>query len=777
MDAARFHSIYASHTCILSALQDDKRTAGPREPKSSTGRSRVDSARPCLSSVSSHLSFVCVATGSSNSREIYWGLGGESSWSAGSEVTGRHLAGASDNSIRTKRRTSVSTWRFARACFVSSLPYLAQHPVAPTFPPISTLRPCAHIRPTAATTLPRHDGRNSSKNSPRGALVAWLIHDRNVQLSAMMTPDGSLQLSRATKHAEQLSHLRYSSNCSLAAAMNSSDVKGVNLEDVDTANNDMGEAEMSAKFESASMDPMPSSSQSQQLLGWRLFAVEAVLCLGLLLSVMESSIVATALVTIGLAIVFARLSDVIGRKWAVLMAWLLFTIFSLGEQGESHVGKDGNATDQVPPACGFSSSLDQLIAFRTLQGMVVVPEVSPARLFAIMSGCIGAVFSVSGVLGPVLGGVITEQSTWRWIFWLNSPFGLTAMIVLLVSWPGDGKNMKRRRVKLSDVDWLGALLLLAASVLLVFGLQQAGSTAFAWNSAGSIVVFVLSGLCWIAFVIWIVYLHRRCQAGKSNREGIFPLSVVVRGKMAVVIITTFLTGFSFILVLIYLPERFQVVQLKSPVRAGISMLPMLCCTAIGSALGGLASSKKNLTFWTLTIGNAFVLLGCGLFTTVQISFEIPAHEYAYEVFFGLGVGMTFSTATVMCVLEARHQDLAVAQGLVNQARVLGGAIGLSIATIIFNSLATSQLAGVLTPDELSQLLKSPQTAYQFPLDKQIAVREVFGHSFNKQLRVCMYIAAVSFVVSLLGFSRHPVDTLKRKAEHDAWMDGQIGDEK
>ena len=126
----------------------------------------------------------------------------------------------------------------------------------------------------------------------------------------------------------------------------------------------------------------------------------------------------------------------------------------------------------------------------------------------------------------------------------------------------------------------------------------------------------------------------------------------------------------------------------------------------------------------------------------------------------------------MCVLEARLSDLAVAQGVVNQARIFGGAISLAVATIIFNRLAVTELSDRLTPFELAQLLKSPTYAYQMSLPKQLAVQAVFSRSFNEQLRICTYVAADSFVISLFSFSRNPPDVLERKAAHDAVLGGR-----
>jgi MFS family permease len=155
------------------------------------------------------------------------------------------------------------------------------------------------------------------------------------------------------------------------------------------------------------------------------------LCFGLFLSLMDTTIVATALYTIGVdlkslsqinwvalaytlsylgcAVIFARISDIIGRRDAFIAAFLIFFAFSLG--------------------CGFSQTLNQLIVCRVLQGIggsglysltfVILPEISPPRLAQATGALAGAVVALAGVLGPLLGGIITKFTTWRWIFWIK----------------------------------------------------------------------------------------------------------------------------------------------------------------------------------------------------------------------------------------------------------------------------------------------------------------------------------------------------------------------
>ncbi|KAH6635230.1 hypothetical protein B0J18DRAFT_442677 [Chaetomium sp. MPI-SDFR-AT-0129] len=197
-------------------------------------------------------------------------------------------------------------------------------------------------------------------------------------------------------------------------------------------------------------------------------------CLGLFLSMLDSSIVATSLFTIaaefgrdgidvsginwvalaytlsylGCAVLFARVSDVIGRRATFAAAYVVFIAFSVG--------------------CGFATNLEELIALRALQGMggsglysvamVILTEATPERAKQHIAGVIGFVVTISGVLGPVLGGILTEFTSWRWVFWINGPVGVFSLIVFILSWP-DNKylpSLERRAWK--DLDFVSAFL-------------------------------------------------------------------------------------------------------------------------------------------------------------------------------------------------------------------------------------------------------------------------------------------------------------------------------
>jgi Fungal trichothecene efflux pump (TRI12) len=136
---------------------------------------------------------------------------------------------------------------------------------------------------------------------------------------------------------------------------------------------------------------------------------------------------------------------------------------------------------------------------------------------------------ILNILGPILGGVITEKSTWRWIYLFNAPAAVIGVTALLVAWPKSHKpKVKKNRsviMLLAQIDLLGAILLLLASALLVFALHEAGAQRYNWDSPGIIASLAISCACWCAFIAWIFWLDS--SPSRVNIKSIFPLSVAL----------------------------------------------------------------------------------------------------------------------------------------------------------------------------------------------------------------------------------------------------------
>ncbi|KAF5020450.1 hypothetical protein F66182_7529 [Fusarium sp. NRRL 66182] len=407
--------------------------------------------------------------------------------------------------------------------------------------------------------------------------------------------------------------------------------------------------------------------------GWRLHALTAALCLSLLLSTLETTIVSTALVSIvdalqgfnmaswivtsylvtytGFLVIYSKLSDIFGCKLMLLFAITIFTVFSM--------------------ACGASDSMAPLIVFRAFQGVggsgiyslstIMVPLMVPPEKYATYISIISSTFVVSSALGPVLGGAITDRTTWRWVFYFNGPGGALAAVLLAFSIPfnfpyGESNiffHSLASRQTWKRVDSVGMMVSLAASILIVFALEQ-GGVAYPWNSGAIISTLVLSSIFWIGFVMWERVLSKR----DGICEPIFPWRLAHNRFVMGLLLNGFLTGFPFMAALINIPQRFQTVNNTSAINAGVRTLPLLLLSPVATALSGVLVSKLRIPpLYMLFLGGSLQTIGVGLFSALESSTSIAASQYAFEAMMGLGFGFNLSTILMMVPLVVTERDL------------------------------------------------------------------------------------------------------------------------
>lgn len=216
----------------------------------------------------------------------------------------------------------------------------------------------------------------------------------------------------------------------------------------------------------------------------------------------------------------------------------------------------------------------------------------------------------------------------------------------------------------------------------------------------------------------------------------------------------FLSGYSYLAIIITLPERFQIVNGDDSLKAGIHLLPMLGATSLGSILGGALSKKNNNTSRTLVAAACFQVIGLGLLTTFDAPSSPLAPQFAYQSIFGLGVGLTFSSATILTKIQAAGRDHAVAQGVMAQVRVLGGAVGLVICNVIFN-IHLGYIEHEFNDEQLGSLHRSPLALIHDNGPEAQAVRDVFASSFQSMVWVMFWVAVASFATSLCTWEMNP----------------------
>ncbi|EAA36192.2 MFS general substrate transporter [Neurospora crassa] len=392
------------------------------------------------------------------------------------------------------------------------------------------------------------------------------------------------------------------------------------------------------------------------------------------------------------AVGFSKVSDIYGRRNLLAIAWVFFAGFSVWIAARALQGIGGSGLYSLAQVCLLEQGPSK-------------PEM--------VGALVGITLSISYVLGPLLGGGISAGWTWRGIFWINVPCGALALIGIYSLWPDDCRRQYDGWTGIRKIDFVGNFLLILASILLVFGIQEAGSV-------------------------------------------------------------TFLTGLVYISLVIKIPERFQVIYGDSALRAGIHLLPMLGSCAFGSTLAGSISKKRNLTSHTLTSGNSLQVIGLGLVYRFSNTTERGDIRYilGFTAIYGFGVGLCFAACTMIAAIEARHGDLAAAQGAVAQVRVLGGSLGLSICTIIFNDILQTSLgpateAGRFPATVLDQLHRSPLAVFMLPPEQQVLVKKVYSDAFRYQMLLMMAVVAVAVLASLGTYRSKPPAVVDSMIHHKA----------
>ena len=373
---------------------------------------------------------------------------------------------------------------------------------------------------------------------------------------------------------------------------------------------------------------------------------------------------------------WGKLSDLFGRKPMFMIGIVIFLI--------------GSALS------GLSQNMTQLIAFRGLQGIgagslfpialaVIGDLFSPAERGK-YQGLFGAVFGIAFIVGPLVGGFLTEQVSWHWIFYVNIPIGLVSLFFISRLLP-TVKNPRATR----NFDILGGLIFTIATGFLLVGLTQKGQTnptthaLNAWTDP-TVGGFILIALVGIALFIW---------AESRAKEAIVPLQLFRNRTYAASMVATFFAAFAFFGAIIFLPRWFQIVQGYSPTNSGLAALPLMVGLIFSSIASGLIVARTGRYKW-LTVG-AIVLMGISTALMTQLQATTPVGiVWVWMFIAGLGVGPTFAVFTLIVQNAVPFNMLGVATSNLTFFRQIGGTVALAIVGTLFATSFQEQLAPQMT---------------------------------------------------------------------------------
>ncbi|MHB8718583.1 MAG: MDR family MFS transporter [Candidatus Dormibacteria bacterium] len=370
--------------------------------------------------------------------------------------------------------------------------------------------------------------------------------------------------------------------------------------------------------------------------------------------------------------IYGKLSDVYGRRPLLLIGVSLFLA--------------GSALS------GLSQSMTQLIIFRGIQGLgagaifpialaVIGDLFSPAERGR-YQGLFGAVFGLSFIIGPFLGGVLTDNLSWHWIFYVNLPIGAVALTVMATQLPNTGNA---RGVRARDLDYAGIAVFSAAAVALLLGLTNKGLTdasgrLYGWTSPNVLIYLAAAAVLTVAFV----------AVEHAAREPIIPLDLFRNRSYTTINIATFFVAFGFFCAVIFLPRYFQAVQGLSATASGYRTWPLMLGLIGSSTVSGIIVSRTG-RYRTMMLGSALVL-ATGMFLLTHLAVGTGYWTLSlWMLVAGLGVGPAFSVTTVALQNAVPPRRIGVATSNLTFFRQVGGSVGLAIAGTIFASTFASQL--------------------------------------------------------------------------------------
>src|SRR6266849_2666859 len=477
--------------------------------------------------------------------------------------------------------------------------------------------------------------------------------------------------------------------------------------------------------------------------------VTAALMLGMALAALDTTIVGTALPTIvgklgGISLyswvfsaylltststvpLYGKLADLYGRKPIFLFGSALFLLGSI--------------------FCGAAQSMVQLIVFRAIQGLgagavlpivlTIIGDIFELQERAKFQGLFSGVWALSSIIGPALGGVIVDHFSWRWVFYINIPFGLLSAFLLIVSLK---ENVERKK---HSIDYLGTLTLTGGIGALLFALLQGGVT-WAWTSLPSLGLFAL------AIVLIVLFLLQEARAS----EPILPLTLFTNRIITISSIGGVILGVVMFGITSYVPLFVQGVRGGTATSAGVTLGPLLIAWPIASTLSGKIILRYGYRL-TAGVGASFATIGMGMVMLFQMNTGFPFIIAAMAV---LGTGLGFmSTSFVIAVQNAVPWNLrGVATALTQFVRTMGGTICVAVMGTILNAQMALHFVPIFAryPDVLARLPKgiSPSNVLLTPEVRVTLPTDLLSQLQATLAQSLFWVYALMFVCALIGLA-------------------------
>jgi EmrB/QacA subfamily drug resistance transporter len=441
--------------------------------------------------------------------------------------------------------------------------------------------------------------------------------------------------------------------------------------------------------------------------------------------------------------IYGKLSDLYGRKPLLTFGIILFLV--------------GSALS------GLSQEMWQLILFRGIQG-VGAGSIFPIALAVIgdlftpaergkYQGLFGAVFGIAFLVGPFVGGYLTDHISWHWIFYVNLPIGIVALVIIERLLPNVHGHAKEVRI-----DWLGVATLVAGLVPILVGLTLAETDGLSDPTVWAWLVFGL------VFLVIFVFVERRAA------EPIIPLHLFRNRTFSASMVAIFFATFGFGAAIIFLPLYFQVVEGASATESGYRLLPFLVGLIFSSIASGQIVSRTGRYKPILIVGLVLLVIGMTLMTQLRFGTD-DLTLAAWMIVAGLGVGPTFAVFTIVVQNSVPFNELGTATSDLTLFRQIGTTVGITVAFTLFRNnltwgllhdrivaagapaaaVPTSAPAG-FDPGALTSVGGSNPLAFlsQLPAELQAAFLNGFHSAFTIAIANSIWLGVGAGVIAVLA---------------------------
>ncbi|KAF2469248.1 major facilitator superfamily transporter [Lindgomyces ingoldianus] len=419
--------------------------------------------------------------------------------------------------------------------------------------------------------------------------------------------------------------------------------------------------------------------------------------------------------------------------------WVFFSLVLLFEIGSA--------------ICAGAFNSKTIIIGRAIQGigcagvfsgsMILLVDNVPLRRRPMFMGMLMAIMSISAIIGPLIGGALTSNASWRWCFIINIPIGMVTIVIFLLlvkATPGKEASKKSPLEHLKMLDPIGAGLLIPAVTCLVLALQWGGSQ-YAWSSWRIILLLVLSGLLGIAFI----------TSQKFNPE-IATISprVVTQRTVASSFYYSTCTGGAMMTVVYWIPIWFQAIKSATPIKSGEMTIPLLVSQSLGSIFGGiLVSQVIGYASPFMILSSIMMAVGAGLLSTLSIT-SGSGEWIGYQVLFGFGLGFGMQQPSTAVQAVLKKEDIPLAISLIFFGMQLGGSICVCIGQNVLNQELIRALKEARIPGlDPMEVLHTGATELK-NLVATTAGRTQLLLAYNHSLTSVFYVASAVGAVSIIG---------------------------